>query len=181
MKSLQLQGFRVRVCLVSLSRFHLIQFLQDSNDVQPTRALIIASFGRHVERLLTFLRSEADFLVLGWTESPEEAVAIAARNLPDVVLIDLDLPDHRAPDAFSTLATAVPSATLLGIERTRAVRKRKLALSAGAVGFVSAASPPDHTAEIIRQINLAVTIEPSTLRKTLPPAWRFRSTSSEDK
>jgi DNA-binding NarL/FixJ family response regulator len=65
------------------------------------------------EGLRVLLRSAPEIEVVGEAENGDRAVAVAARVVPDVVVLDLDMPGSDGAAALRGLRTSAPSARVL--------------------------------------------------------------------
>jgi DNA-binding NarL/FixJ family response regulator len=93
------------------------------------------------------LESHPGLAVVGEASEGAEALALATREQPDVVLLDLDSGGETALDLIPELLTVAPDArvlTLMGAQDPELPRK---AVCLGAVGLV----PKDKPAEVLFQ------------------------------
>jgi len=106
-----------------------------------------------VRRGLTALLDGASgFAVVGAASDGEEAVALAAAQEPDVVLMDLSMPGVDGIEATRRLTAARPDARVV-VLTSFSDRERILdALDAGAVGYLLKDAEPD---ELLRGIEAA--------------------------
>ncbi|MER6127222.1 response regulator transcription factor [Streptomyces sp. NPDC001795] len=120
----------------------------------PIRLLIADDHAVVRAGLRALLEGEPDFDVIAEAESGEEAVRLAGRLTPDVVLMDLRFAGPGAGidgiEAVRRLATAAPDVPVLMLTsysgRTDVVR----ALEAGARGYVLKAGPPEELFRAVR-------------------------------
>ena len=82
------------------------------------------------------LASADDLEVVGEAESVADAVALAAELSPDVVLMDLGLPDGTGIDATRAILAAAPAVRVLVMTMTSDDEAVVAAMRAGARGFV---------------------------------------------
>jgi DNA-binding NarL/FixJ family response regulator len=82
------------------------------------------------------LASADDLEVVGEAEDVAGAVALAAELAPDVVLMDLGLPDGSGIDATRAILAATPSVRVLVMTMTSDDEAVVAAMRAGARGFV---------------------------------------------
>ena len=103
------------------------------------RVLVVESQTSERRRLVDSLAGEPGVDVVGETENPEHAVALAASILPDVVLLPANL-EHTSYGAYSELVaklrTAAPKAHVLVLTRAEEGNALANALHAGASGYL---------------------------------------------
>ncbi|MBF8186944.1 response regulator transcription factor [Nonomuraea sp. K274] len=94
--------------------------------------------------------SESDLDVVGEAANGEEAVRLAERLVPDVVLMDLHMPGIDGIIATRQIVTARSSARVLAVTTFDDDDHLYPVLAAGAVGFVTKDTPPDDLLRAIR-------------------------------
>jgi DNA-binding NarL/FixJ family response regulator len=77
------------------------------------------------------------FEVVAEAASGREAVRLAAERAPDMVLMDINLPDIDGLEATRQILAADPSVRVLVMSTYEATEFEEAALAAGAVGFTS--------------------------------------------
>jgi DNA-binding NarL/FixJ family response regulator len=86
--------------------------------------------------LRTILSSEGGFEIVGYAESGREAVRLAMTLAPDVVIMDMDIPDLNGVEATRQIKTQNPPVKIIALS-TYADRGYVLGtLEAGASGYV---------------------------------------------
>jgi DNA-binding NarL/FixJ family response regulator len=80
--------------------------------------------------------SEAGYTVAGTAGDGAQALRIIAATRPDVVLLDLNLPDASGAEVARRLLAAQPSARVLMLSASGAQQDVLDAVSAGAMGYV---------------------------------------------
>jgi DNA-binding NarL/FixJ family response regulator len=98
-----------------------------------TRILIVdqfASFRRNLARYLGLLDTEYE--VVGEAATDEFAVAQVGRLRPDIVLLDIDLPDRNGIQTTRSIHRAWPATTVIAITGHLDEEYRRAALDAGA-------------------------------------------------
>lgn len=80
--------------------------------------------------------SEAGYTVAGTAGDGAQALRIIAATRPDVVLLDLNLPDGSGAEVARRLLAAQPSARVLMLSASGAQQDVLDAISAGALGYV---------------------------------------------
>ena len=86
--------------------------------------------------LRVLLDSEPDIQVVGEAASGEEAIELATRTLPDVVLMDISMPGIGGLEATRRLIARVPDAHVLVVTTFETEESIFEALRAGAAGFL---------------------------------------------
>jgi DNA-binding NarL/FixJ family response regulator len=115
--------------------------------------LLIADDHPLVRDALTNLLGDAeDINVVGTAANGRQAVELAVEIAPDVVLMDLEMPELDGIDAIRELDTACPTARVV-VLTTFSDRDRILgALDAGALGYLLKDADPE---EILRGVRAA--------------------------
>jgi DNA-binding NarL/FixJ family response regulator len=99
--------------------------------------------------LIASLEDEADFEVVGAAGSVAEGLALVGRARPDVVLLDLELPDGGGVEAIPRLAEASPNSRVLVFTAYDTDERVLGAIRAGAAGYLlKGATSPDIAAAI---------------------------------
>jgi len=112
------------------------------NDV-ATLSVLLVDDNRTFLRILTGFLSEygeGALRVVGSVEGGRDAVAEAERLQPDVILVDLKMPDVPGLQLLPQLHRTLPDAILIALTHMDADECRGDALAAGAEAFVSKAS-----------------------------------------
>ena len=102
--------------------------------------------------LRTFLDLQADIDVVGEAADGEEAVAVAAEHAPDVILLDLAMPELDGVGALLQLRETVPAARVIVLTSFGEDERLFTALRAGAAGYLLKDVEP---AELVRAIRTA--------------------------
>lgn len=84
----------------------------------------------------TFLETQADLLVVGEAGSGEEAVRLAAQQVPDVVLMDLIMPDMDGVEATRQVKQVSPRSQVVVLTSYHEDEHIFPALKAGALSYV---------------------------------------------
>ncbi|MHB8510282.1 MAG: response regulator [Candidatus Dormibacteria bacterium] len=82
-------------------------------------------------------------LVVGEAANGEEAIDLASRLKPDVILVDLHMPGRPGIDCIRPLLEATPGARVLVVTAHNDVGYLRAAFDAGASGFVTKESADD--------------------------------------
>lgn len=98
--------------------------------------LLVDDHGIMREGLRALLDSRDDMHVVGETDNGRDAVAKAGKVKPDVVVMDLTLPDMNGIEATRRIVTEVPGARVLCLSFHSEQKFVLAALEAGASGYL---------------------------------------------
>jgi NarL family two-component system response regulator LiaR len=118
--------------------------------------------------LKVLLGTEKDFQVVGEAENGVEAVSRAAELKPDVILMDIVMPEMDGIEATRRITADRPGCRILVLTSFAADDKVFPAVKAGALGYLLKDSTPEQLIESIRQVHRGEpSLEPSIARKVL--------------
>ncbi len=118
--------------------------------------------------LQALLETEPDMLIVGEAENGVEAVAKAESLKPDVILMDLVMPQMDGIEATRKITAQRPDARVLVLTSFAADDKVFPAVKAGALGYLLKDSSPDQLLEAIRRVHRGEpSLEPPIARKVL--------------
>jgi two-component system, NarL family, response regulator LiaR len=137
--------------------------------VKKTIRLLIADDHNIVRKgIKVLLATEPDMQVVGEAENGTEAVEKAATLKPDVILMDLVMPEMDGIEATRKITAEQPGAHILVLTSFAADDKVFPAVKAGALGYLLKDSTPEQLLEAIRQVHRGEpSLEPSIARKVL--------------
>lgn len=101
------------------------------------RVLVVDDQAVVRDGLVTLLSLTADLEVVGEASDGREAIALAARHCPDVVLMDLRMPGVDGTQATATIVTARPATAVLVLTTYADDDSILGALRAGARGYLT--------------------------------------------
>jgi DNA-binding NarL/FixJ family response regulator len=113
--------------------------------------LIVDDHSMVAESLRRVLEREDDLDVVGVAPTARDAVEIASEQHPDVVLMDLGLPDADGVTAAARILDALPDTKILILTGRGSDAVVAEALQAGCVGYLEKTSSVDRVASAIRQ------------------------------
>jgi two-component system response regulator DesR len=102
--------------------------------------------------LATLLGLEDDIEVVAVAADGQEALEVAVDLLPDVVLLDIEMPRMDGITAAAELRTKVPTAKVMILTTFGRPGYLRRAMEAGAVAFLVKDSPADELAAAIRRV-----------------------------
>ena len=98
------------------------------------------------------LALEPDLEIVADASDGLEAIALAGRHRPDVILLDLGMPRMDGLQALPKLREAVPAASIVVLSGYQESLLGKQALSLGAVAYIEKGASPSTLAETIRDV-----------------------------
>ncbi|MDQ4490438.1 response regulator transcription factor [Sinomonas sp. ASV486] len=102
--------------------------------------------------LAALLDLEPDIDVVGEAGDGAEAVSLAARAAPDVVLLDVDMPVKDGITACAEITAGIPGVRVLMVTTFGRPGYLRHAMQAGASGFVVKDTPARQLAEAVRRV-----------------------------
>ena len=126
----------------------------------PIRILLADMHALFREALRTGLESESDFQVVGEARNGPEAVAEAERTIPDVAILDMDLPVTDGVRATLLIVERSPHCRVLILGPNDDYRRLVEALDAGASGYLTKEAPLAELVEATRAVYRGDTLVP---------------------
>lgn len=102
--------------------------------------------------LLRILGEDPDITVVADVGTMTEAVSVAGRELPDVVIMDLTLPDGSGIAAIEAILTVSPTTRALVLTMHDDVAYLAQAFAVGAVGYVVKAAADTELLRAVREV-----------------------------
>ena len=131
-----------------------------TRDDAPIRILIADPHGLFREALRTGLESEQDLRVVGEARSGPEAVAEIERSLPNVAIVEMDLPITDAAATTALIKDRIPSCRVLVLGATEDCRRLTEVLDAGANGYLTKESLLAELIDATRAVHRGDTLIP---------------------
>ncbi|MEW9550938.1 response regulator [Nonomuraea sp. NPDC050783] len=114
------------------------------------------------------LQATGDMEVVGEAEDGGEAVRLAERHLPDVILMDLRMPRVDGLEAIRRVLAARPGARIVVLTTFAEDANVYAALRAGAVGFLVKDDEPERMVDAVRRAAAGEQLlAPSVLRRVV--------------
>jgi DNA-binding NarL/FixJ family response regulator len=92
------------------------------------------------------------FTVAGEAADGEEAIELARRLLPDLVLLDLSMPGLDGLQALPRLRQAAPETEVVVLTASGTEQNLLAAIRGGAAGYLLKSEPPDRIADFLRGV-----------------------------
>jgi response regulator RpfG family c-di-GMP phosphodiesterase len=109
----------------------------DGTSEARIRVLVVDNNKISVQSLTRMLGAEESITVVGTALSAAEAKKVAVAREPDVVLMDLGLPDSRGVTAIQAIKALVPGAQIVALTDHTDHQALMRAIGAGCAGFVA--------------------------------------------
>ena len=132
----------------------------------PIRIMIVDDHCILRAGLRVLLQAKADIAVVGEASGMGEAVRMTVELKPDVVLMDINLPDGSGIEATRAIKQSCPDVQVLMLTIYGDPETVFEAVQAGAIGYVLKDIHPEHLASAIRSVHTNRTmINPVIARK----------------
>src|SRR4051812_29705659 len=116
------------------------------------RVLIVDDIPETRDHLTKLLGFESDIAVVGSAASGSEAISLASSMLPDVVLMDINMPDMDGIAATENLSAQVPTASVVMMSVQGEADYLRRSMLAGAREFLVKPFSSDELTASIRQV-----------------------------
>lgn len=132
------------------------------------RILIVDDHGIVRKGVRALLEIEPDLEVVGEAGSGREAIALAEKLRPHVILMDLAMPEMDGIEATRQISARFPTTRILVLTSFAADDKVFPAIKAGALGYLLKDSGPEELVQAIRQVYRGESsLHPAIARKVL--------------
>jgi NarL family two-component system response regulator LiaR len=137
-------------------------------DQRPIRILIADDHAIVRKGLRALLSTEQGIEVVGEAQNGREAIDLAGELQPDVILMDLVMPEVDGLQATEAITSQRPATRILVLTSFAGDDKIFPAIRAGALGYLLKDSGPDELVDAIRQVYQGESaLHPSVARKLL--------------
>jgi DNA-binding NarL/FixJ family response regulator len=119
----------------------------------PIRVLIADDHGVVAEGLKHLIEAQQDLQVIGIVADGREAVRLARESQPDVVVMDLSMPELNGADATRAILERDPKCRVIVLSMYAEREYVRRALRAGAVGYVVKRSAAKELVDAIRAVH----------------------------
>jgi DNA-binding NarL/FixJ family response regulator len=113
------------------------------------------------------LDAEPDLSVVGEAASGPDGVALAVESRPDIVLMDLRMPDGDGVTATEQILARVPGVRVMVLTTYESDRDILRAIEAGATGYLLKDASPSELAEAVRAAARGETVLAPSVASTL--------------
>lgn len=116
----------------------------------PIRVVIVDDHAVVRSGLSAFLMSFDDLELAGQARSGEEALQVARRVQPDVILMDMVMPEMDGAEATLAIREELPEAQVIALTSFKDEDLVRRAMEAGAIGYLLKDTTADELADAIR-------------------------------
>ncbi len=111
--------------------------MNPSPPARPARILVVDDHGIVRDGIALLLGKESGLEVVGFASSGETAIRAAVRIEPDVIIMDLVLPDLSGVDATQRILHLLPRTQVIALSASHSAEHVHQALRAGARGYLT--------------------------------------------
>ena len=118
----------------------------------PTTILLADDHPVFLKGLSQLLEEEQDFKVVGEAGDGKEAIALVGKLSPDVVVMDINLPNFNGIDATRQIVSDFPETKIVALSIHSGKRFIEDMLRAGAAGYILKECPPEELTNGMRAV-----------------------------
>lgn len=119
---------------------------------EPIRLLVVEDQLLFREGLKSLLKQHPDLQVIGEATTGAEAIELAINHVPDIILLDLNLPDMDGIEVCTRIKTLVPVTRIIILTVNKDLSHLLRALKAGACGYLTKDTPSEKVTNTVRQV-----------------------------
>jgi len=144
------------------------------------RILIVDDHAMLREGMRTLLSQEADFEIVGEAANGEEAVTLAGKLKPDIVIMDIVMPVMNGVEATRQIRQLYPAVSVLVLSAFSDTRHIVELLEAGARGYLLKSSAGKELVKAIRAVRAGESVlDPEVTRKLVQRLASLSKTAAE--
>jgi DNA-binding NarL/FixJ family response regulator len=114
--------------------------------------ILIADDHPLTREALAALLTQHGFSVVGQAGEGREAISLARELQPELVLLDLSMPDMDGLAALPELRSAAPNAEVVVLTASETEENLLAAIRAGAAGYLLKSEPPERIVDFLRGV-----------------------------
>ena len=114
------------------------------------RVLLVDDHEMLRKGLVNLLQAHSDISVIGEAADGEQAVELAGKLMPDVIVMDLAMPRMNGIEATQRIMATYSGIQVIGLSMHDASEMARAVCDAGAVSYLNKAGPPDQLVAAIR-------------------------------
>ena len=135
--------------------------------MEKIRVLVVDDHPLVREGLIAVLSSEPDLSIAGQAKNGEQAVEMALRLGPDVILMDLFMEPKDGVEATREILQTHPDMRVLILTSSTDIERVLPAVQAGALGYITKEAPPEELLDAIRCLHQGGVHLPANLTRRL--------------
>lgn len=144
--------------------------------MKPIRVLIVDDHAMVRKGLITFLKNQPELELIGEACDGQEAIEACEQNQPDVILMDLVMPELGGVAATRTIHQRWPHVRVIALTSFQEKELVQDALQAGAIGYLLKNVSGEELAEAIYQANSGrPTLAPEAIQALIQPPSEVES------
>lgn len=151
-----------------------------TSEAPKIRVLLVDDQKTIHEDIGAVLADLADIEVIAHGYNGREAVQLCAKHLPDVILMDVSMPEMNGIQASQWIAPRYPQTRIIamtGLDDADVIQRM---VAAGAAGYVLKEAHPDELASIIRTVYAGKAVFSANVLQSLLETTASRPPSSSD-
>ena len=150
------------------------------NTAQPIRVIIVDDHAMVRKGLIAFLKNEPTLELVGEARDGREAIESCERLQPDVILMDLVMPELGGVAATRTIHQRWPNVQVIALTSFQEKELVQDALQAGAKGYLLKNVSGEELAEAIRQAHGGrPTLAPEAVQALIQPPSEAESMAAD--
>ncbi len=147
---------------------------------QPIRVLIVDDHAMVRKGLITFLKNKPELQLAGEAADGREAIELVEKLQPDVVLMDLVMPELGGVAATRAIHQRWPHVQVIALTSFQEKQLVQDALQAGAIGYLLKNVSGDELADAIRQAHGGrPTLAPEAVQALVQPPSEIESMAAD--
>jgi DNA-binding NarL/FixJ family response regulator len=150
------------------------------SETQRIRVLSVDDHPLVREGIAAMINDQPDMQIVAQGASGKEAIERFREQRPDVVLMDVRLPDMSGIDAMITIRSEFPEARVIIVTSSEGDAEMRRALEGGARGYMLKSMPPQDLLEVIRKVHVGKKGIPSEIADRLANHYGDESLSERE-
>ncbi len=123
-----------------------------ANDLKPVRILLVDDSPTFLKSVWDFLSHRPNLTVAGWARNGEEALTLVGELAPDLVLMDVVMPNMNGLEATHEIKKIAPATKVLFLTLYANRAFQTAARRAGADGFLNKTEVPQRLLAAIAEL-----------------------------
>jgi NarL family two-component system response regulator LiaR len=154
--------------------------MNTSQSIQPIRVMIVDDHAMVRKGLTAFLKSEPTLELVGEAHDGREAIECCEQLHPDVILMDLIMPELGGVAATRTIHQRWPNVQVIALTSFQEKELVQDALQAGAIGYLLKNVSGEELSEAIRQAYVGrPTLAPEAVQALIQPPSEAESMAAD--